>query len=394
MCRFKRVFFQMVLIFFIGYTLPDSAQADSPESKSPEPEKKIELTPPAENTDELFKAAAALAEKDPEEAVRLYRRALLSKPDVWEERRKMARLYEKLEKTDAALTEFEALNHAMGTAQSHGDLVRILEKKGMLPPAAVIALRGAQKFPEDDALAASAGTLLLKAGQVDRAAEFLEKSVQKQSGNKNLLFLLGQALEQQGHQASALKAYLKSMDAGTVGEAHEKAFQRLAVHAVKVEKLWVFPPRGWEKNGNTLSRSMEDEQIHIDVYPESDMNEISLKVVREKMPPGMFDDEQMKQYEAMRETAAEILKTSPDAAKDLMTERLPVFHTKPLTDKIKGLMAFASTSQAPEAFMQSVCSLVLPSGNKVYALTWVSSKPVQEGENMVLSLIDHIVLPE
>nr|NJM03109.1 hypothetical protein [Desulfobacula sp.] len=124
------------------------------------------------------------------------------------------------------------------------------------------------------------------------------------------------------------------------------------------------------------------------------MNEISLKVVREKMPPGMFDDEQMKQYEAMRETAARILKASPDAAKDLMTESLPFFHTKPLTDKIKGLMAFASTSQAPEAFMQSVCSLVLPSGNKVYALTWVSSKPAREGENTLLSLIDHIVLPQ
>lgn len=384
----------MVLIFFIGYTLPDPAQSDSPESNPPEPEKKTELIPPAESTDELFKAAAALGEKDPEQAVRLYQRALLSKPDAWEERRKMARLYEKLEKTDAALTEFEAVNNAMDTAQSHGDLVRILEKKGMLPPAAAIALRGAEKFPEDDALAAGAGTLLLKAGQVDRAAEFLEKSVQKQSGNKNLLFLLGQALEQQGNQVLALKAYLKSMDAGTVGEAHEKAFQRLAVHAVKVEELWVFPPRGWEKNGNTLYRSMEDEQIHIDVYPKSDMNEISLKVVREKMPPGMFDDEQMKQYEAMRETAAEILKASPDAAKDLMTERLPFFHTKPLTDKIKGLMAFASTSQAPEAFMQSVCSLVLPFGDEVYALTWVSSKPVQEGENMLLSMIDHIVLPE
>nr|NJM03110.1 tetratricopeptide repeat protein [Desulfobacula sp.] len=251
MRRIKRVFFQMVLIFFIGYTLPDPAQSASPESDPPEPEKKFELIPPAENTDELFKAAAALAEKDPEAAVRLYRRALLSKPDAWEERGKMARLYEKLEQTDAAVTEFEAVNHAIGTAQSHRDLIRVLEKKGMLPSAAAIALQGAGKFPEEDALAVDAGKLLLKAGQVDRAAEFLERSVQKQ--NKNLLFLLGQALEQQGHPASALKAYLKSMDAGTTSEAHEKAFQRLAVYAVKAEELWVFPPRGWEKNGKTLS---------------------------------------------------------------------------------------------------------------------------------------------
>ena len=167
----------------------------------------------------------------------------------------------------------------------------------------------------------------------------------------------------------------------------------MAEHAVKVEALWVFPPKGWEKTGKFFSRSLEDEQIHIDAYPESDMNEISLKVVRENMPPGMFDADQIKRYEAMREAAAEILKTSPDATKDLMTERLPFFTTKPLTNNIKGLMVLASTSQAPDVFMKSVCSLVLPSGNKVYTLTWVSSKPVQEGEKMFLSLTDHIVLP-
>jgi len=181
----------LMLAVLMGCMVP--AMADTP---SPETRKKIEFVPPAENPDELFKEAAALAEKNPDEAVRLYQRAFQSKPEVWEDRRKMALLFERLGKPDAAATEFESINNAVNSAQSHADLARSLEKTGSLPAAAAVAFHGAQKFPEDDALAVSAGELLLNSGQVDRAAEFLEKSAQRKSGDKKILFLLAQALEQ------------------------------------------------------------------------------------------------------------------------------------------------------------------------------------------------------
>lgn len=380
----------LLLILILSVGNPIRVMADT---SSPEPQKKIELTPPAENTDELFKEAAILTKKNPDEAIRLYKRAFQSKPDAWNERKNLALLYEKLGKPEAAASEYESINNAIDTAQSNTDLIRILEKTGALPAAAAVALRGAQKFPDDSGLAFFAGDLLLKSGQADMALEFIKRTSQKKPEDKKILSLLSQAYEKQGNEAAALRAYLKSMDTGISNDEQKKTLERLGKHAVRVEDLWFFLPRGWEKDKNVLINAIEGQRIYVDAHSEVDLNAIAMKVVKEKMPAGMFDDEKVRGYEEMRKMASEFSKNSPDAANGIKVGRLPVYLTKALTDNMKGLMVLASSGEDPSDFMQSVCALVLPTGNKVYTVAWVSSKSYQEGEKTLLSLVDYIVLP-
>ena len=391
--HFKRISILISLILFISYAFPVMAQTSSPELKNSEPEKKIEFTPPTKNADELFKEAAALAGKNPDEAIRLHKRAFQSKPDAWDEHKKLALLYEKLGKPDAAVAEYESINNAIGTAQSNADLARILEKTGALPEAAAVAFRGAQKFPDDSALTISAGELFLKSGQADKALEFLKRVSQKKSGDKKILFLLGQAFEKQGNEPEALRAYLKGLDSGAGNDEQKKVIERLGKHAVHIENIWVFLPKGWERDKNVLINAIEGQRLYVDVHPEGDLNAIALEVVREKMPAGLFDDDKIKGYEEMRKMASELSKSSPDAVKGMMLGRLPVFNTKPIAEKMKGLMVLASSSEEPSDLIQSACAFVLPSGNKIYSVALVSSKPHQEGEKALLSLIEYIVLP-
>jgi len=387
----RSIIFQMLLMLILltGYVFPATAQTNSPE-----PEKKPQIAPPGEmSPDQLFKEAAAVSEKNPDEAIRLYRRALLSKPDAWVERKKMAVLYEKVGKLDAASAEYESINGAVDSAQSNADLTRILEERGILTTAASIAQHGAQKFPDDRVLSLYAGGLLLKTGQADNALEFIKKAAQNRPEDKEMMFLLGQAYENNGNGAAALKTYLKSIDSGIKSDKHEKAFQRLAALAVRVGDLWVFLPKGWERDKNMLLNTKDDQRVYVDAHPAGDINAIALKVIKEKMPQGMFSDEQLKGYDEMRKMASEISKVSPDAAKGIRTGRLPVLYTKPLSETMKGLLVLASSSGEPSEFIQSVCALALKSGSKVYTVTWVSSKQYQDGEKALLSLIDYIVLP-
>ncbi|MCM2284198.1 MAG: tetratricopeptide repeat protein [Desulfobacula sp.] len=365
------------------------AVADTPPLET---RKKIEFTPPAENPDELFKEAEAASEKNPDEAIRLYQRALQSKPGAWEERKKLALLYEKLGRLDAAATEYEAIHKAEDSAESHGILTRILDKTGNLLAAADIAFRGAEKFPDDGALALQAGDLLLRSGQAARAEEFLNRRVQGKSGDNKLFYLLGRSLEHQGRRAAALRAYLRSYGADH-GDEYQKALQSLAAYAVRVEELWVFPPQGWEKDGTMIFNATENRRIYIHAHPKGDMKAIALKVIRENMPAGLFDDDQMKSYEEMRKWTLELSKSSPDASAQLMTGRLPVFTQKELTPPMKGVMALASSSEEPSDLMQSVCVWIIPGQDKIYSVALVSSALPQDGEGILVSLTDHIVLP-
>lgn len=382
-------FLLLMLIMFIGYGFPAAARA-----ASPEPEKKVEFAPPAEKkADQLFKDAATVAEKNPEEAVRLYQRALLSKPDAWDERKRMALLYETLGKPDAAAKEYELINRAVDSAQSNADLIRILEKRGLLPVAASIALSRSQKFPDDKIMSFYAADLLLKTGQVDMAVEVMERATQNKPGEKDLLFLLGQAYEQKGYGALALRAYLHSMPSAAGSDKYETIFQRLGTQAVRVDEVWFFLPPGWERDKNMLFNTIEDLRIYVDAHPEGDMTEVALKVVKENMPPGMFDDEHLKVYEKMRKMVSERSKDSPDAEKAMKIDSFPFLKTKPLTGKIQGLLAFASSGKAPSELDQTACALVFLLKSKVYTVTCASSKSYQDGEKALLSLLDYIVVP-
>jgi len=243
-------------------------------------------------------------------------------------------------------------------------------------------------------LSLQAGALLLKIGQADKALDFIKNVAQNRPEDKEIMFLLGQAYENNGNGAAALRAYLKSVSTGSGSDEYKKIFQRLEKQAVRVDSLWFFSPKGWERNKNMLFNATENVNIYVDVHASNDMNAVALKVVKEKMPTGMFEDIQMKGYEDLRKKDAELSKTSPDAPKGIITGRLPLFRTKPLDDKMKGLLAVASSSEEPSEFMKSVCTLVLPSANKIYTVTWVSSKTYQEGEKALFSLIDYIVLPQ
>ena len=388
----QRNFWLLILLaslLLACFVFPATAQTNSPE-----PEKKPQIAPPGEmGPDQLFKEAAAVSEKNPDEAIRLYRRAFLSKPDAWDERKKMAVLYEKTGKLDAASAEYESINGALDSAQSNADLIRILEKRGILTAAASIALHGAEKFPDDRVLSLYAGSLLLKTGQADKALEFINKAATNRSDDKEIMFLLGQAYEKNGNGAAALRAYLKSIDPGVSSEKHEKAIERLAARAVRVETLWFFLPKGWERDRNMLINTLEGRRVYVDAHPAGDINAVAIKVVKDKMPPGMFSDEQLKGYEDMRKMASELSKVSPDAAKELGTERLPVLITKSQNEKIKGLIAVASSSGEPSEFIQSACALGLESANRVYTVTLVSSEQYHDAEKALLALVDYMVLP-
>jgi Flp pilus assembly protein TadD len=391
--RFISVSFKQLLLL-ISIILTIYGFSAAAEKTSSDPDKKLQFAPQAEKgADELFKEAAIVAGKNPEDAIRLYRRALQSKPDAWAERQKLAALYEKTGKLDAASSEYETVNNAVDSARSNTDLTKILIKREVLTAAASTALHGAQKFPDDITLAHYAGDLLLKTGQTEKAFEVIKRASLNKPDDKEMMFLLGRAYENMGDGAAALTAYLKSVGSDIKSDAHVKAFQRLEKSAVRVDDLWFFLPKGWERDGKTLMNTLEARRIHVEAHVSTDMNAVALKVVKERMPAGMFDAERLKEYEELRKMANEISKTTPDAPKEIMTARLPLFQTKPLEGKTKGLIAVASSGEEPSEFMQSVCALVLPRANKTYTVTLVTSKQYRDAEKALLSLIDYIVLP-
>lgn len=382
------------LLLIISIILNIYGLTAAAEKTQPEQEKKFQFAPEAEKgADQLFKDASLLAEKKPDEAIRLYQRALQFKPDAWAERKKLALLYEKLGKLDYAASEYETINGAVDSAESNADLARTLEKVGMLKPAASAALRGARKLPEDRALSIYACDLLLKAGQPDMAFELLNKYIQNRPEDKETLFLLGRINEQKGNLGSALRAYYKSMKWATGTDEYKKIFGRLERHAIRVDDLWIFSPKGWELGRNTLSNKSEDQSIYAEVHASADINAVAIKVVKEKMPQGMFETEQIKGYDEMRKMASEISKASPDASKVIITGKLPVLITKKIAGPAEGLLLLASSNEEPSEHSKSVCVLALKSGNKIYTATWISSKKYQEGEKALLSLFDNIVLP-
>ncbi len=395
-----------VLVFCIGHLLiafPVSAQNAQPQAppaeeaqlqpaQSPPP---VILSPPAEKSaDELFKEGAAKREKDPEEAIRIYQRAIQMKPDAWAERKKLAGLYEKQGKLNAAANEYEMVNGVTGSAESFKDLVRVLEKEGLVNAASRIAQSGAVKFPDDKELVGKAGGLLLKASQADRAMMLLRKAVEKWPDDGQMLYLFGQSCEKNGKDSDAMRAYLRAASRPGPDKDAKAAVDRLGSKALRLEGIWIFPPQGFVREGDRLVNILEDQKVAAQSHGGADARSAALRTLQGEMPAGMFSDEKLKEYDRIRQVAAEMAKTSPDFARQVPPPVLPVFSEKPLPGSAKGLLVIAATAEEPSSpFFRSVCVMVFPRGDKTYTISWISTKSRTEGEKMVPSLLEQIVFP-
>ena len=391
--KFKGTFLFLFIMIWWLFCLPSVPNA---QTVKPDPAKKKPFIPVEKKDDNayaLFKDAASVSEKTPDEAMRLYRRALQLKPDAPAERRKFAQLLEKQGKLNEAVGEYEALNSATGSAESFTDLVRVLEKAGLYNSAASVALNGAMKFPDNAGLTISTGELLLKTNRIDMALGFLKKAVQKMPDNRKILFLLGQAYEKKDMPSDALRAYLKS--AGNAEQIVElkDAIKKLAARAIVIDNIRVFLPKGWIQDKNNFINIVEQQRVVIEGHVAGNINDIALNTVRGQMPAGMFSAERLKGYDETRKMAAEMAKASPDVAGQMKNVPIPVLLTKPVTDRLKGIMTLASTSEDKLPVIKSVCVFAFQSGSRIYTMSLVTSAPYQEGEKALQSLIDYIVLP-
>jgi Flp pilus assembly protein TadD len=373
---------------------PQSQPAEGTQQQPAQSPPQVTFAPPLEKApDELFKEAAATAAKDPEGAVRLYRRAVQIKPDAWGERRKLAILLEGQGKLNAAVSEYGLINSATGSAESFRDLISALEKSGLVNAASPVALSGTMKFPDDPELTRKAGALLLRTGKADTALVILKKGVEKWPDDGQMLYQFGQACEKNGKDADAFRAYLRVASRPGSKNDIKAAMNRVRSRAVSLEGFWLFPPRGFVSEGNMLVNTIEDQRIVVEGYAGSDPKGAALRVVHERMPAGMFTDEKIREYDRIRQAVAELSKTSPDLAKQVPPMAMPVFIEKPLAGAEKGLLVLASTGEESSPLVRSVYVLALTRGDRTYTVSWMSTKPRAEGEKIILSLLEQIVFP-
>jgi len=381
----------MLLVVVAVFCLPSISHTQT--AKDDPPKKTMFEPTEQKDVDTFFKDAASMEVKNPEEAIGLYRSALQLKPDAMDKRLKFAQLLEKQGKLNEAAGEYETINNRIGSVESFTNLARVLDKAGLFTAAAPVALSGAIKFPDNANLAVLAGELLLKANRIDMALGFLESASQKMPGNRKISFLLGQAYEKSDMPSKAYKAFLKS--SGSTGQDAElkEAIKRLDAKAVVIGDIRVFIPKGWEQDNNSLVNIVKQQKVIVEKQPAGKLEDIALGAAKKFMPVNMFSAEKVKTYEETRRVRAEMLKVSPDLAGQMKGIHIPVLLTKPVTDKINGVIAIASTSEEDLPVMQSVCVFAFQTGNNTYTISLVVPGAYIEGEKALLSFLDNVILP-
>jgi tetratricopeptide (TPR) repeat protein len=328
----------------------------------------------------FFREAQRVAQNDPIGAIRLYQRGLILKPDAWPERKQLAALYEKQQQWSLAISEYEAVNKATGSAESFGDVVRAMDKAGFPRSAAATARKAFEKHPDRPLFLYLAGELFQKSGAGNEAVAALQEYTKLTPDEGKAFYLLGSIHEKEGRKVDALRAYLRARELMKNDKDAADAARRLQAGAVTVEGLIIFLPQGWSPDKGGLSNIRDGQRVTVSAATAGDPAVLALKAAREAMPEGMFTDPSLKSYEDFKKMREEMAKIDPGSAKSMESIPTPSFSTRDLPHVAGAKMVLLSTGETPHPDMQSAAAVAVPSGGKIYTMVWKAAGPVEDAE--------------
>lgn len=381
-----------VLFFLIGlniilFSSPFTAKALDEKSDIPP---KVE-TPKEKTAEGLFQEAQAISERYPEAAIQLLLESLAMKPEIWQARKQLASLYEKQNKFGLAITEYEAVNTASGSAEGFSDLVRVMEKSGFLRNAAKTAVKAFEQYPDKPEFLLQAGEIYFKSGADNDAAAVLQQFIKQRPDEGRAYLFLAKTYEKELRLPDALRAYMR---AGALMKENGDAadgIKRLTAKTFQAENVWIFLPGGWIAEKDAMTNIQGNQRLTIKVSAKGTARSLALNAAREAMPEGLFSDESIKSYEDMREIRKEMGNSDPETAKMMQAISLPLFSSKDIKDIDGAAMVFLSTSETPQPGIESACAAALPKDGKIYTFVLKSYGPAGETEKTLADILSRAI---
>lgn len=380
----------VITLLFVSYGLSQSpSERDTDEKKTPPPILGIEEP---KDAGQFFKEAQRLAPNDPMGAIMLYQRGLILKPDAWAERRQLAALYESQRQLDLAISEYEAVNKATGSKESFEDLIRVMGQAGFFHSAATLAQKAYERYP-DPHLLYLAGELFWKYRAEKDAVNALEEYLKLKPDDAKAYLLLGSIYEYKGDNRNALRTYLKAKGLAKENKDLLDALRRIQAETITIEGLTIFLPRGWLPIKDGLMNIEEGHRVTLSVATGGDVEAIVLEKAKGAVPGGPFTDEALKSYEEFKRMQEEIAKTDPELAKQIRPIPVPSITKRDVPGLAGAKMVLISQGETPYPGMESVITLAIPSGGKIYTMTWQAARPIEDGEKVLMMILKQALWP-
>jgi tetratricopeptide (TPR) repeat protein len=279
----------LILVVMVQAAFAQTAPpAQTPEGQAPAP--KVGAQPERKTADDLFKEGAALAEKNPGSAIRLFKEGLSLKPDALPARNQLAAIYQKQRQWGLAITEYETINRATASAESFLRLAEALARAGYAVEAAIKAEQGAEKYPSHEALQFLAGEQLAAIGEGKRAAPYLQRAAQSSPGVALIPALLGKIYEKEGKTVDAIKAYRVALSLDKNQKDALSGEVRLRARCVTRPGFIFVPPEGWLPSEQGMWSPSTGQDIAMIVGEKALPADAATRLIMERVPKGLYDE--------------------------------------------------------------------------------------------------------
>lgn len=354
------------LAFFTG-PLGLAAETTSP------PAQKREAPPPLVVTrtaaDHVADGDSALKAGKLPLAIQSYRAALALSPALPDVRLRLAQVLEREGRKAESLLELERLNREHPAPAITLALVQSRLETGALVDAAVLARKALQAQPGDEKLSLMQGDILLRLKDPTGALAVLAKC--PPSPRATLLRARAHEALGQWGEAYALYKLLATSDKDLV-----KAAQRMRAHALKLAKLLVFPPEGWEalSDASALRQQPSGLQVIVERSSSASVKEAARTAVEARLPKGLRQTLAPDVRAALAAKLAEHKSGAPGHHQEVSLEDLnkTALNEPPLgvTVELLGTSALACSRTNPAAQAMTlpppVCALAVPGEGLVF----------------------------
>lgn len=304
-------------------------------------------------------------------AIQSYRAALALSPALPDVRLRLAQALERKGRKAESILELERLNREHPTPAITLALVQSRLEAGALVDAAVLARKALQAQPGDEKLSLMQGDILLRLKDPAGALAVLAKC----PPSPRATLLRARAHEALGQWGEAYALY-KLLAAETSDKDLVKAAQRMRAHALKLAKLLVFPPEGWEalSDASTLRQQLSGLQVIVERSSSASVKEAATTAIEARLPKGLRQTLAPDVRAALAAKLAEHKSGAPGHHQEVSLEDLnkTALNEPPLgvTVELLGTSALACSRTNPAAQAMTlpppVCALAVPGEGLVF----------------------------
>lgn len=395
--KFIIMLLHVLLIVFAVST----AEVFSEEQQNPpvgKPVSSFIKLPPTKTAEDYFKEAKLKAETKPDEAIRLYLRGLLLKPDEWQVHAYMGALYEKQGLIVLALPEYELVSRRLPSAMSSIDYARVLGLTGHSMDSAMVAESGANKYADNFILQLMAGDRLIEAGLHERAIKYLAQAAFLKPDSAEVSASLGAAYEAAGKPVEALTSYDKALSSAQSTKRAIEGRKRLLAKAVTGRGFLLFPPPEWASVSDSLINSRDGQTILIIYDGKDGVKETAASLAARAMPEVLLESKQLD--EAAIAAKMEYHKTNlgKSVTREEIVDLSRPNDTPVVVKTVETLVGLGfpaeiacSTYSFGQKTIQCSCVLTFKPGNNLVSFLTKNDKPVDESKLVLLGLSNKIV---